>query len=167
METTIETRIAKLVDLIETKYLSTHKQYRPMDFAQKTQYFTLDVISDLAFGHPLGYLDQDDDVYDYIKITKASIPAMMILSNMPVLANIMQSRFLRSLLPKDTDKIGFGAFIGSVPNSLSPVRTLGGGCTDAEPLFSSTALPRKLWQPASRPTTLRSRTCLAHSSGTV
>ncbi|KAK4107196.1 cytochrome P450 [Canariomyces notabilis] len=112
METTIETRIAKLVDLIETKYLSTHGQYRPMDFAQKTQYFTLDVISDLAFGHPLGYLDQDDDVYDYIKITKASIPAMMILSNMPVLANIMQSRFLRSLLPKDTDKIGFGAFIG-------------------------------------------------------
>lgn len=112
METTIETRIAKLIELIETKYLSTSKQYRPMDFARKTQYFTLDVISDLAFGQPLGYLEQDGDVYDYIKITGASIPAMMFLSNMPALANLMQSPLLRWLLPKETDKLGFGAFIG-------------------------------------------------------
>lgn len=112
METTIETQIARLVELIETKYLSTSEQYRPMDFAQKAQYFTLDVISDLAFGQALGYLEQDRDVYDYIKITTASIPAMMVLSNMPTLANLMQSRLLRWLLPKETDKLGFGAFIG-------------------------------------------------------
>lgn len=112
METTIETNISRLVDLIERKYISTSRQYRPMDWGQKGQFFTLDVISDLAFGEALGYLERDDDQYDYIKITTASIPAMLILSCIPTLANIIQSRFLRFLLPKETDKIGFGAFIG-------------------------------------------------------
>ena len=35
--------------------------YRPMDFVQKTQFFTLDVISALAFGVPFGYLARDED----------------------------------------------------------------------------------------------------------
>ncbi|KAK3997766.1 Pisatin demethylase [Cladorrhinum sp. PSN332] len=112
METTIETNITRLVHLIEKKYISTSKEYRPMDFAEKGQYFTLDVISELAFGEPLGYLERDEDPYDYLKITAASVPAMLVLSCIPTLANMIQSRFLRFLLPKETDKIGFGAFIG-------------------------------------------------------
>ncbi|KAK3685320.1 cytochrome P450 [Podospora appendiculata] len=112
MESTIEAQIAKLIELIETKYLSTAQQYRPMDLAQKCQYFTLDVISHLAFGAPFGYLVQDDDVYDYIKMTAAVIPAMLVLANVPTLANVLQSRLFRGLLPKASDKVGFGAFIG-------------------------------------------------------
>ncbi|KAG4429416.1 hypothetical protein IFR05_015102 [Cadophora sp. M221] len=69
MEGTIDKQIRNFVDLIERKYLSTSKEYRPMDLGQKGQFFTLDVISDLAFGQAFGYLKQDDDVFDYIKIT--------------------------------------------------------------------------------------------------
>ncbi|KAK3326091.1 cytochrome P450 [Apodospora peruviana] len=112
METTIEENIANLVSLVETKYLSEGQQYRPMDFAQKTQYFTLDVISHLAFGKPFGYLEQDTDPYDYIKITNSFIPVMLVLADVPLLANMLQSRLLRGLLPKSSDKLGFGAFIG-------------------------------------------------------
>lgn len=112
MESTIEAQIAKLVELIETKYLSTAGQYRPMDLAQKGQYFTLDVISNLAFGRAFGYLEQDDDVFDYIKITSSFIPVMLVLANVPSLANLLQSRFFRGLMPKESDKLGFGAFIG-------------------------------------------------------
>ncbi|KAK0649881.1 cytochrome P450 [Cercophora newfieldiana] len=112
MEATIENNIAKLINLIETKYLSTERQYRPMDFALKTQFFTLDVISDLAFGKPFGYIDQDSDVFDYIKITSSLIPALTVLSNIPSLAKVLHSRLFRSSLPKATDKLGFGALIG-------------------------------------------------------
>jgi len=114
MESTIETQISRLVELIETKYLSTANEYRPMDLAQKVQYFTLDVISDLAFAEAFGYLRQDSDVFDYIKITGSFIPIMLILANVPVLANILHSRLFRGLLPKESDKLGFGAFIGRV-----------------------------------------------------
>ncbi|KAK0636053.1 cytochrome P450 [Bombardia bombarda] len=112
MESTIETQIAALVHLIETKYLSSSQDYRPMDLAQKSQYFTLDVISHLAFGHAFGYLQQDGDAYDYIKITSSFIPIMLVLANVPLLANLLHSRPLRGLLPKGSDKLGFGAFIG-------------------------------------------------------
>ena len=112
MESSIEVVIARLVDLIERKYLSTAKEYRPMDLAQKGQFFTLDVISELAFGQAFGYLDQDDDVYDYIKITNSFIPVMLVLANVPALARLLQSRWFRGLMPKESDKLGFGAFIG-------------------------------------------------------
>ncbi|EON98757.1 putative pisatin demethylase protein [Phaeoacremonium minimum UCRPA7] len=74
MESTVEVQIARLVDLIESRYISSDLVYNPMDFAQKGQYFTLDVISALAFGDPFGYLEEDDDVFNYIKITSSFIP---------------------------------------------------------------------------------------------
>ncbi|KAK3348834.1 cytochrome P450 [Lasiosphaeria hispida] len=119
MEATIETQISKLIHLIETKYLSTTSEYRPMDLAQKVQYFTLDVISDLAFGSAFGYLTQDGDVFDYIKITTSVIPVMLVLANIPSLANLLQSRLFRGLLPKETDALGFGAFIGVTKKFVS------------------------------------------------
>ncbi|RTE80588.1 hypothetical protein BHE90_004925 [Fusarium euwallaceae] len=112
LERTVDAHIARLIDLIETKYLSTSREYRPADFAQKIQYFTLDVISDLAFGQPFGYVDQDDDVFDFIKITRSFFPVTLVIANIPSLVSLLHSRLFRGLLPKESDKFGFGAFIG-------------------------------------------------------
>jgi hypothetical protein len=101
-----------LVDLIKSKYLSTAEEYRPLDFGEKTNYFTMDVITDLSFSQPFGYLTQDHDVYDYFKITKSFIPIVMVLCDLPSLATLLQSRLLRGFLPSESDKLGFGAFIG-------------------------------------------------------
>jgi hypothetical protein len=83
-----------------------------MDWGYKAQYFTLDVICELAWGRALGFLDEGRDVHDYIKIATSALPLMMIMGTYPGLAKMLQSRFLRRFLPKETDKIGFGAFIG-------------------------------------------------------
>jgi hypothetical protein len=118
MEGSIDAQIASLIHLIETKYLSISDNYRPMDFGEKASFFTLDVISELAFGQAFGYLEHDNDVYDYLKITKTFIPIMMLVANVPSLADMLHSRFFRGLLPSESDKLGFGAFIGSVSHSL-------------------------------------------------
>ena len=112
MEATIDKQIGIFVDLIERKYLSTAKEYRPMDLGMKGQFFTLDVISDLAFGKEFGYLERDEDVFDYIKIIEKYIPVMLIMGNVPWLARLTHTRLFRGLLPKESDKLGFGAFIG-------------------------------------------------------
>ena len=112
MESTIDVQISQLVRLIEAKYLSKGHEYRPMDFGEKGQFFTLDVISALAFGEPFGYLEEDSDCYDYIKITNSFIPIMLVLANIPTIATLLQSRLFRGLMPKESDKLGFGAFIG-------------------------------------------------------
>ncbi|KUJ15933.1 cytochrome P450 [Mollisia scopiformis] len=112
MEGTIDKQIQNLINLIERKYLSTNKKSEPMDLGQKGQFFTLDVISDLAFGKALGFLDKDEDVFEYIKITEQYIPAMLVMANIPWLARLTHTRLFRSLLPNEADKLGFGAFIG-------------------------------------------------------
>lgn len=123
MESTIDLQIAKLVELIETKYISRDGTYRPMDMGQKGQFFTLDVISDLAFGEAFGFLEKDDDVYDYIKITKGFIPFMIVLCHQYWLADLLHSGPFRGLFPQASDKFGFGAFIGYVG-----LRVVRGGC---------------------------------------
>lgn len=112
MESSIETQIERLIQLIETKYLSTKEVFRPIDWGLKAQYFTLDVIGDLAWGRPMGFLERDTDVFDYVKITTTSATVMMIVATYPTLAKMLQSPILRSLLPKETDRVGFGALIG-------------------------------------------------------
>jgi hypothetical protein len=112
MEGSVDTQVANFVDLIEKKYISTSRDYQPMDFGEKASFFTLDVISHLAFGQAFGYLDTDKDVYDYLSMTKSAIPFMMTVADVPALADILQSRIFRGLLPSEADKAGFGAFIG-------------------------------------------------------
>lgn len=114
MEGSVDTQIAKFVELIETNYISTPKDYSPMDLGEKASFFTLDVISDLAFGQAFGYLETDRDVYDYLKMMKTAVPLMMAVSDVPILADILQSRLFRAILPSEADKVGFGAFIGYV-----------------------------------------------------
>ncbi|KAH6629589.1 cytochrome P450 [Boeremia exigua] len=112
MEQTIEIQVAKLIELIKSKYVSSASSYRSVDLAEKLQYLTLDVISDLAFGKPLGYLQQDADPYDYLQSMDASMPVLAVLGNIPWLADLFHSPLLRRFLPSELDKGGFGALIG-------------------------------------------------------
>lgn len=118
MEHTIEIQVANLVKLVRSKYISSNTEYRPDDLVQKLQYFTLDVISDLAFGKPLGYLQNDADPFDYVEAMDASMPVLASLGNVPWLANLFHSPLLRRFLPSEKDKGGFGAVIGSVHLSV-------------------------------------------------
>ncbi|KAM0268743.1 hypothetical protein ACHAPA_004667 [Fusarium lateritium] len=112
LERAVDAQIAKFITLLETKYLSTEEACLPVDFAEKVQFFTLDVISDLAFGEPFGYLENDQDVFDFISITRSYFPVTLVMANLPIVVDLLHSRIFSGLLPKETDKLGFGAFIG-------------------------------------------------------
>lgn len=112
LEHSIDKAIMAFIDLMERKYVSEGAIYRPLDFARKCQYLTLDIIGDLAFGKDFGHLAQDRDVHEYIAQTEASMPVMMLVSVFPVLARMTQSRLLQRLLPSENDPHGFGKFIG-------------------------------------------------------
>jgi cytochrome P450 len=83
-----------------------------MDFAQKAQFFTLDVISDIAFGKEFGYLANDKDMFSYIKTTEDTIPVMILVGALPWLAQVLHSRLFKSLLPTDKDVYGLGKVMG-------------------------------------------------------
>jgi hypothetical protein len=119
-EPAINERVAELVKLIETKYISTPKDYRPIEFAHKAQYFALDVISSVGQGVPIGFLTEDKDLHQYIEINDGFMPVFNILVNMPWLSKVMQTWPLSAALPKDGDAVGFGRLITWVLTSRLP-----------------------------------------------
>lgn len=112
LEESIDKVIASLIKLIATKYISTASEYRPVDFARKAQYLTLDLIGEIAFGKPFGFIEKDEDVFAYIETTESTIPVMMLVSAFPFLAKVFQSPLLKSLMPKKTDSYGLGKIMG-------------------------------------------------------
>ncbi|KAK1974650.1 cytochrome P450 [Colletotrichum cereale] len=91
----------KLIDL----YVSDDKRF---DFGLKVQYFTLDVISDLAFGKPFGDLASDSDVHEYIYITEHNMPNIVVAAVLPSLLTVLLWPGLWRLLPSETDASGLG-----------------------------------------------------------
>lgn len=113
LEQGIDECIAKLADLIERKYISTSVDFRPLDFARKAQYLTLDIIAAVAFGGAFGFLEKDEDVFKYIETTENTIPAMILCAAFPGLSTLFQSPLLKWLMPKNTDAYGLGRIMGA------------------------------------------------------
>lgn len=100
----------RLIDLVD-RYVSENKAF---DFGLKAQYFTLDVISDLAFGEPFGDVASDSDVHEYIRTSEQNMPNVVLAAVLPWLLALLSSPLLRGLLPSDKDAIGLGKTIGYV-----------------------------------------------------
>ncbi|KAI1502828.1 cytochrome P450 [Biscogniauxia marginata] len=133
IEASIDEQIASLAVLIRRKYVSSSSSststskskstnttvhdgaesppplLRPMDLAITTNYFTLDVITRIAYGREFGYLETDSDVFDYIKTTESITPRNTLLAEIPYLSLFAFSNTALKLFgPKPTDKEGIG-----------------------------------------------------------
>lgn len=97
------------MDLIHREYIGNGKA---LDFALISGYFTLDILTTIAFGAPLGFLTKNEDVFDYIKTSAQFFPIMELGSNHPTIFNILNSPLMASAQPKPTDKFGLGAILG-------------------------------------------------------
>ncbi|OHW98989.1 benzoate 4-monooxygenase cytochrome p450 [Colletotrichum incanum] len=104
----INEQVAGLVNLLEAKYLSTDITFKTVDLARKVQFFTLDVISALAFGKRFGYLEADDDTLRYIETTEKTVPIILMTALMPSLLKLIQSPRLKWLMPDTKNMIGIG-----------------------------------------------------------
>lgn len=87
-------------------------QGRPVDLGRRAQFFTLDVLSDLAFGEPFGFLETDSDVYEYIKTAEETLPMVMVTTVVPWLVKVLSSPIFKRLLPSEKDRLGFGRVMG-------------------------------------------------------
>lgn len=105
LEAKVDQNVLRLVDLLDTKYISVDK---PFDFGRKAQYFTLDVISDLAFGAPFGDVETDSDVHGYVTTMESSMPTIIVTTVLPWVIKMMQSPIFKSMIPSETDSIGLG-----------------------------------------------------------
>lgn len=113
LEKEIDEQIALFISLIHRKYLSKGATLRPMDFGRKAQYFTLDVITKIAYGKEFGYLTKDEDVHEYIKTTEETVPFLAFFTMVPWANSFINKSWVRELVgPSPKDKHGVGKLMG-------------------------------------------------------
>lgn len=112
MAQSIDDRYQDLISLIRKKYLSSRNAIRKLDFAQISQYFTIDVLTDIAFGALSGYLERDEDIHDYIKTIRAFMPVLELKTNYPTVNLLTNSWLVRAVAtPTVKDRTGMGKVI--------------------------------------------------------
>lgn len=110
----VDVQVSHLIDTIRRRHLSTKTEFKPVDACRTLRYFTLDVITRLAYGEPFGFLDAEDDLYNYTDSVDRFLLALALGTDLPSLRWIMYSPLMRGLLPKATDNNGVGKVIGWV-----------------------------------------------------
>jgi hypothetical protein len=63
---------------------------------------------------PSDILTSDSDVHNYIEMTEAIMPVIMIVSVLPWLSKIMMSWLFKAVRPSEKDQLGFAKFMGWV-----------------------------------------------------
>ncbi|RPB05795.1 cytochrome P450 [Choiromyces venosus 120613-1] len=85
----------------------------PIEFFSWLHYLTLDIISDIVYGNPLGFVEKGFDIHNYRKDLHAAFGVITVAGYLPSLVALTKTRLLRPLLaPSPKDKSGYGRLIG-------------------------------------------------------
>lgn len=105
----MDARITDLINLIRKSYNGV-----TMDFSLIARFFTLDLLSTIAFGgHPFGFMAANRDLWDYNKQGVQFTPIFQIIVHHESFRRFLRLPFIRNAaVPKKTDKTGLGAALG-------------------------------------------------------
>jgi len=114
LEQDVDEQLLNMFTLIDTRYVSRPEQgiFRTVDLSRVTSFFTLDVISKIAFGQTFGFLEKDEDPFGYLKNLEQFLPAIIVFGVYTELTNILKMPLMKAALPKSTDKRGLGRVMG-------------------------------------------------------
>ncbi|EME43023.1 hypothetical protein DOTSEDRAFT_89002 [Dothistroma septosporum NZE10] len=104
LEPDIDARVGDMLYLVRNTYNGL-----PMDMANIARFFTLDVLSTVAFGSPFGFMAANDDLWGYNKLNASFMVVLGLQANHSSVYNFFTQPWLQALAaPKVTDKSGIG-----------------------------------------------------------
>ena len=84
-----------------------------MNFGDVARFFTLDVLSTVAFGSPFGFMAANEDLWEYGKTSEQFLLILALVLNHKFFRWIFFQPWFQALAgPKPTDKTGMGALVG-------------------------------------------------------
>jgi hypothetical protein len=165
LESTIDERIVDFVRRIEQNWLSTAEGTKSFDIARRIQYLTVDVITHLSFGKPLGFVEADTDKFNFLATIETQLPIVqhfsVILELNTWLSRAANIKWLgKYLVPSHTDKTGIGMIMGVRKSNTSNVLRHGTftfadfaqSCRNRSSRLDSDSTPRRkrtCWDPSS------------------
>ncbi|KAL8921692.1 MAG: hypothetical protein Q9208_005621 [Pyrenodesmia sp. 3 TL-2023] len=136
LEESVDDRLQDMTNLIRAKYTSTDKVTRKVDFARLAQYLTLDIITDMAFGEPAGFLSEDGDQFQYLEIMSQALPRFEWVSCLVWLNKLLQNPIISAMImPTPQDKTGVGHLMGIAKQMVA--RRFGAGKEIKEDMLGS------------------------------
>lgn len=117
LENVVDERITEFIERIERHWISAPGHTRPFDIARRIQFFTIDTITHVCFGRPMGFVESDMDKHNFIATIETQLPIVqhfsVILSLNTVLRWVAMIPPLRRLVvPSSLDKNGIGLVMG-------------------------------------------------------
>ncbi|KAK6951145.1 hypothetical protein Daesc_007676 [Daldinia eschscholtzii] len=111
LEFAIDSQIVYFIDVVRRNHLST-SETRYVDFATLSRYFTLDVITRLAYGKAFGFMDSDD-LYGYTSKIDDGLKFLNLAQEIPFVRRVIFSHTFYALFgAKPTDETGIGKIMG-------------------------------------------------------
>ncbi|KAK3669748.1 hypothetical protein LTR78_010376 [Recurvomyces mirabilis] len=103
LETDIDERVKELIDLVDSYH------GKSMDFSVTARFFTLDVLSTVAFGRKFGFMEANEDLWKYDEASAGFMSVIELMANHHLIYRILASPGMQALgAPKVTDKKGTG-----------------------------------------------------------
>ncbi|KAI0845522.1 pisatin demethylase [Daldinia vernicosa] len=123
VEACVDRQCARLVDLIERKFISTSSEYRPLNLTAASIFFAMDCVGDLSYGRPFGCLDEGTDVHKFVKWNEDFFSTAIVISNFHWLTKIFFKPPFNKIYPSTRDVDGVGKYMAlaqaAVEKSLS------------------------------------------------
>lgn len=115
LESDIDARIGDLIYLIRNTYNGVS-----MDFANLARFFTLDVLSTVAFGSPFGFMAANEDLWGYNKLNASFMILLGLQANHTSIYRFFSQPWVLALAaPKVTDKAGIGPALAFARKAVS------------------------------------------------
>lgn len=116
-EEAVDQRIGEFIQRIEERWLSDSDGTAVFDIARRIQFLAVDVITHLCFGKPLGFIESDSDVFNFLATIEMQLPIVqhfsVILEFNNLLLQMVNIPFLKRLIvPSSSDKKGIGMIMG-------------------------------------------------------
>ncbi|KAK0621927.1 cytochrome P450 [Bombardia bombarda] len=111
-EISVDKIIGVFIDLLERKYISTATESRLIEFSTRVGFLPLDVISEVAFGEPFGFLKNDKDMFDYLHQMDQALPFIVLFTTIPGLYKWKDRWPLKKFMPNEKDEFGMGRMQG-------------------------------------------------------
>jgi hypothetical protein len=113
LEATVDERVSEFIDSIDRRWISSPGTTIPVDIARRLQYFTIDTITHLCFGKPLGFIHSDSDKYNFISTIEKQLPIVQHFSVILLLNTVLRwisgiPVVRRLVVPSSADKTGIG-----------------------------------------------------------
>lgn len=113
LEEVVNERVKEFIDSLEKRALSPLGKTRSFDIARRIQFFTIDTITHVCFGRPMGFVESDTDKHDFIATIESQLPIVQHFSVFLALNTVLRwaagiAGLRKAVVPSSADKSGIG-----------------------------------------------------------